>query len=78
MALTSLTVSKCARVAGGLKRIVVLDKDDIGSFEFDGTFTSRTMSKTGVDRTLLNRFSLKRRLQEMLEIGSPTTSSNLL
>ena len=37
MALTSLTVSKCARVAGGLKRIVVLDKDDIGSFVFDGS-----------------------------------------
>jgi len=37
MALTSLTVTKCARVAGGLKRIVVLDKDDIGSFVFDSS-----------------------------------------
>jgi len=37
MALTSLTVSKCARVAGGLKRIVVIDKDDIASISFSGS-----------------------------------------
>jgi|TARA_R110002012_G_scaffold29662_1_gene91161 hypothetical protein len=37
MALTSLTVSKCARVAGGLKRIVLIDKAQIGGFSFDGS-----------------------------------------
>lgn len=37
MALTSLTVSKCARVAGGLKRIVIIDKDDVGSIDFNGS-----------------------------------------
>jgi len=59
MALTSLTVTKCARVAGGLKRIVVLDKDDIGSFEFDGSThaiddildTAGTAVPTGVEIT---------------------------
>ena len=34
MALSALTVSKCARVAGGLKRIVIIDKDDVSSIEF--------------------------------------------
>lgn len=59
MALTSLTVSKCARVAGGLKRIVVLDKDDIGSFTFDASThaiddilnTAGTAVPTGVEIT---------------------------
>ena len=37
MALTSLTVSKCARVAGGLKRIVVIDKEDISQISFSGS-----------------------------------------
>ena len=37
MALTSLTVSKCARVAGGLKRIVLIDKEEIGGFSFDSS-----------------------------------------
>ena len=35
MALSALTVSKCARVAGGLKRIVIIDKDDVGSIDFN-------------------------------------------
>ena len=39
MALTSLTVSKCARVAGGLKRIVLIDKAEIGGFSFDSAST---------------------------------------
>lgn len=37
MALSALTVSKCARVAGGLKRIVIIDKDDVGSVSFNGS-----------------------------------------
>lgn len=36
MALSALTVSKCARVAGGLKRIVIIDKDDVSSVSFNG------------------------------------------
>jgi hypothetical protein len=37
MALSALTVTKCARVAGGLKKIAVIDKNQIGGFSFSPT-----------------------------------------
>jgi hypothetical protein len=37
MALSALTVSKCARVAGGLKRIALIDKNEIQGFAFSTT-----------------------------------------